>query len=374
MGDDGLWDRLLALAERGRYSTSPNPRVGALVVAAGGEVVGEGWHERAGSPHAEAAALAAAGERARGATVYVNLEPCAHTGRTPPCADALVRAGVARVVASLPDPDPRTSGRGFAALRDAGVEVEVGARRGEAERLNEAFLLSANEGRPFVHLKWAASLDGKTASRTGASRWITGTGAREESMRLREEADAILVGAGTVLADDPLLTRRLGLNRSVVPHRRIVLDGALRSSPSARLFDPALPGEAWLVTARPAGEAAAFAARGVTVASLPGGGGSVDLAALLARLHALEVRSLLVEGGGETAWGFLAAGLADRVTAFVAPILVGGREAPTPLAGLGAPDLDAVPRLEALEVARFGADLKVTGRVSRPRPGAGARA
>jgi len=364
-----LWDRLFDLAERGRYTTSPNPRVGCLLVSPSGEVVGEGFHERAGLPHAEAMALAAAGEGARGATAYVNLEPCAHHGRTPPCADALAAAGVARVVFSVEDPDPRTAGAGAARLRAAGIEVTSGAEAARAELLNEPFLTAARRGRPYVHLRWGATLDGRLATRTGESRWITGEVARERSMRLREEHDAIVTGAGTVLADDPLLTRRLGLNASIVPHRRVVVDGRLRVPPTARLFAPdRAPGEVWLATARPLDDPAVspFRDRGVRVVSIPGDGpGRVDLAALLDLLGDAGVRSAMVEAGGTTAWSFVAAGLVDRVTAFVAPLVVGGEEARPAVGGEGFADLTSALRLAALEAEPLGPDVALSGRVVR---------
>jgi diaminohydroxyphosphoribosylaminopyrimidine deaminase/5-amino-6-(5-phosphoribosylamino)uracil reductase len=361
----GLWARVFELAARGRYSTSPNPRVGALLVDDEGSIVGEGFHERAGEAHAEVEALKAAGEAARGATLLVNLEPCASYGRTGPCTDALVAAGVRRVVCSIEDPDLRTAGRGIRRLLEGGVEVDVGACAVEAEHLNEAFLVSARERRPYVHLKWAASLDGRTATATGASKWITGEAAREDAMRLREEHDAILVGAGTILADDPRLTRRLGLNRSIVPHQRIVLDGALNLAPERRVFD-ASSGDVWLVTARPKRDPllAPFRERRVRVESLPSGAdGEVDLAALLRLLHAAEVRSLLVEGGGRTAWTFLKAGLADRVTAYVAPLLIGGRSAPGPLGGSGFPTLESARRLGEIVATPVGESVRLSARL-----------
>jgi len=337
--------------------------------ASGGEIVGEGWHDRAGGPHAEVVALTEAGSRARGATVVLNLEPCAHEGRTPPCAGALVAAGVARVVFSTLDPDPRTAGKGREWLRCAGVDTQTGPFSERAERLNEPFLVSVRTGRPFVHLKWAATLDGRIGTVTGESRWITGEEARADGMRLREECDTILVGAGTVLADDPALTRRAGLNRSVLPHRRIVVDGRLRVSAQGRVFSPEAPGEAWLATAvdendprlRP------FRERGVRVLSRPAAeAGRVDLLALLAELGRHEVRSLLVEGGGETAWGFLEARLADRVTGYHAPLLLGGRGAPSALSGAGYATLAEAPRLAGLEVATLGDGYRVTGRLAWP--------
>ena len=363
------FERVFALAEKGRYSTSPNPRVGAVVVAPGGEIVGEGWHDRTGGPHAEAVALAEAGSRARGATVVLNLEPCAHQGRTPPCAGALVGAGVARVVFSTLDPDPRTAGKGREWLRSAGVATQTGPFSERAERLNEPFLVSVRRGRPFVHLKWAASLDGKIASATGESRWITGEEARADGMRLREECDAILVGAGTVLADDPALTRRAGLNRSILPHRRIVVDGRLRVGAGRRVFSPDAPGEAWLATAVEEKDPRLdpFRERGVRILTLPiAGSNRVDLTSLLAELALREVRSLLVEGGGETAWGFLEARLADRVTGFHAPLLLGGRDAPSALSGAGCADLADAPRLEGLELASLGDGYRFSGRPCWP--------
>ncbi|HYN41578.1 MAG TPA: bifunctional diaminohydroxyphosphoribosylaminopyrimidine deaminase/5-amino-6-(5-phosphoribosylamino)uracil reductase RibD [Thermoanaerobaculia bacterium] len=363
------FERVFELAERGRYSTSPNPRVGAVVVASGGEIVGEGWHDRAGGPHAEVVALAEAGSRARGATVVLNLEPCAHEGRTPPCAGALVAAGVAGVVFSTLDPDPRTAGKGREWLRCAGVLTEAGSFSERAERLNEPFLVSVRTGRPFVHLKWAASLDGRIGTVTGESRWITGDEARTDGMRLREECDAILVGAGTVLADDPALTRRAGLNRSVLPHRRIVIDGRLRVSAQGRAFSPEAPGEAWLATAVDENDPRLlpFRERGVRVLSLPASeAGRVDLLALLAELGRHEVRSLLIEGGGETAWSFLAARLADRVTGYHAPLLLGGRGAPSALSGAGYANLTDAPRLAGLELAALGDGYRVTGRIAWP--------
>lgn len=362
-GLDFLWRRVLELAARGRFSVSPNPRVGCVIVDPGGTVVGEGWHERAGGAHAEATALAMAGEKARGATLLVNLEPCSHFGRTAPCTEAILAAGVAHVVCSVEDPDPRISGRGIRRLRDRGVEVLVGAFAAEAERVNEPFLTSARERRPFVHLKWAASLDGKTGTRTGESQWISGESARRDALLLREEHDAILVGAATVLADDPLLTRRLALSTAIVPHRRLVLDGALRVSATARVFSAA-GGEVWLVTAVPERDPrlAAFRDRGVHVVSKPGASGGVDLPALLADLYAAEARSLLVEGGGVTAASFLSAGLADRVTAYIAPKILGGVGARVPVAGEGAwTILDAIA-LSDLEVVRIGGDVRLSAR------------
>jgi diaminohydroxyphosphoribosylaminopyrimidine deaminase/5-amino-6-(5-phosphoribosylamino)uracil reductase len=319
-----------------------------------GEVVGSGWHRQVGGPHAELEAMAEAGERARGATLYVTLEPCAHHGRTPPCADAVVAAGVARVVACHGDPDPRVGGRGFARLREAGIEVEVGILAAEAVRLNLQFLVAATLGRPAVTLKWAMSLDGKIATVTGASHWISSPQARRWSLALREEHDAILVGSGTVLADDPRLDRRLNL--AVGPNLRIVLDRRLRTPPQATLFT--VPGPVLIYTeSTDRGRREALEARGAEVARLA----AVEPAAVLADLYQRAVRSVLVEGGGEIHTSFVAAGLYDQVRVDCAPLLIGGKGAPGPLGGLGVETLDVAPRLEGLEVRRCGGDLLISG-------------
>jgi diaminohydroxyphosphoribosylaminopyrimidine deaminase/5-amino-6-(5-phosphoribosylamino)uracil reductase len=369
---------------------SPNPRVGAVVVAAGA-IVGRGWHRQVGGPHAETEALAAAGERARGATLYVTLEPCSHHGRTPPCADAVLAAGIARVVACHGDPDPRVAGRGFARLRAAGVEVEVGAQAEAAVRLNLAFLVAAIERRPAVTLKWAMSLDGRIATASGESQWISAPRGRRWALALREEHDATLVGSGTALADDPRLDRRLGL--AGAPGVRVVLDRRLRLAAGVpgqpgraleRIFAAAGPllvyTEAKISTGGSAGGAdsaggidgdggrggadcaagagrAALAARGATVIELA----AVEPGAVLADLYARGVRSVLVEGGAEVLASFAASGLYDRVAVDCAPLLIGGRTAPGPLAGVGAAALAEAPRLERLEARRRGPDLILDG-------------
>jgi diaminohydroxyphosphoribosylaminopyrimidine deaminase/5-amino-6-(5-phosphoribosylamino)uracil reductase len=363
--DPGWLDRAFALAERGRYSTSPNPMVGAVVVA-GRRVVGEAFHRRAGEPHAEILALARAGRAARGADLYLTLEPCTHEGRTPPCAPAVAASGVGRVVVASTDPNPKVAGRGVAALRRAGVPVVLapaGWRRKAAEQ-NERFRTWITTGRPFVLGKWAESLDGKIASASGQSRWITGKAARERAMRLREEYDAVLVGCGTVAADDPRLTRRLGLNRTT-PHWRIVLDGRLRVSEKARVFRGR--GRRVVVTAvHPSHpKVARLAAQGVEVWSLPARGpksaGRVDLSRLLDELGDRDATGLLVEGGAETLWSFFSEGLVDRVMVFLAPRILGGRDAPGGVAGPGF-RLSTTPRLAEMRVDRLGDDVCVTAR------------
>lgn len=355
--------RALELAERGRYTVAPNPMVGAVVVRAG-RVVAEAWHRRAGGAHAEAAALEKAGSLARGADLYVTLEPCAHFGKTPPCAPAVVSAGIRCVFVAVRDPNPIVAGRGVRLLRRAGVEVSFAppAVRREAERQNEKFRVWIVRGRPFVLAKWAATLDGKTASGSGHSRWITGPDARRRALLFREEYDAVLVGAGTVAQDDPLLTRRLGRSGRR-PHRRIVLDGGLNVRPSARLFrDP----RGALVVTTVAGSdprARRLARKGVEVWSLPGPPGTVDLARLLSRLSREGVTSIMVEGGAETLWGFFRAGLVDRVAVFSAALVLGGRSAPGGVGGEGF-SLRGAARIVDVRQERVGDDWLVTGLVS----------
>ena len=358
-------DRALDLAELGRYSVSPNPMVGAVVVRAG-KAIAEGFHRRAGAAHAEAAALERASRRARGADLYVTLEPCAHVGRTAPCVDSIIAAGITRVVIAARDPNPLVRGKGVARLSRAGVEIlwADGDRRRRAERQNEKFRVWIGERRPFVLAKWASTLDGRIATTKGESRWITGEAARRRALLLREEYDAVLVGAGTVATDDPLLTRRLGRNRTT-PHWRIVLDGRLRVSDRARLFQN--PKGCLVVTARRETDprARSLERRGVEVWSLPGSRpGEVDLRAMLARLAERDVTSLMVEGGAETLASFFEAGLVDRVAAFLAPRILGGKRAVGAAGGRGF-GLAATPHLADVAVEALGGDWLVTGRVKR---------
>jgi diaminohydroxyphosphoribosylaminopyrimidine deaminase/5-amino-6-(5-phosphoribosylamino)uracil reductase len=356
--------RALELAAGGLGLTSPNPAVGAVLVR-DGRVVGEGYHQRAGGPHAEAVALAAAAATARGATCYVSLEPCAHQGRTAPCAEALIAAGVARVVAACADPNPRVNGRGLARLQEAGVEVTVGLGEAEARALNRAFFTFVTAKRPHVTLKSAMTLDGKIAAWDGASRWITGEAARHEAHRLRFLADAILVGIGTVLRDDPELTVR----RPDLPAKepwRVVADSRLRTPLGARVLRAGDPGRTVVACAAPAPRrrAAALRERGVRVLELPRDGRRVALPALLGALAEMEVLAVLAEGGGELGAALLDAGLVDRVAFFVAPRLLGGRTAPGPVGGVGRALKDAVG-LSGLTHHRIGEDLLVEGDVIR---------
>jgi diaminohydroxyphosphoribosylaminopyrimidine deaminase / 5-amino-6-(5-phosphoribosylamino)uracil reductase len=314
--------RALRLAARAAGETNPNPLVGCVIVR-DGRVVGEAAHARAGEAHAEVVALEAAGPAARGATLYVNLEPCSHHGRTPPCAPRVAAAGVARVVVALRDPNPRVDGRGLALLRRAGVRVETGLLAAEAALLNERFLVAARERRPFVLLKAALTLDGRIATARGESKWITSARARAAARRLRRLHDGVLVGIGTVLADDPLL---LPSPRTRRPFHRVVLDSRLRLPPGSRLLRDAPRHPVWVVTtSRHARRRATLEAAGARVLVAPSRAGRVPLRWAVRRLFAEGLWSLMVEGGAEALGGFLAAGLFDQVVLFRAPLLLGGR-------------------------------------------------
>lgn len=351
--------RALELAARGAGQVSPGPLVGCVVVDAAGEVAGEGFYVYDGVKHAETLALEAAGARARGATAYVSLEPHAHTGRTPPCTEALIRAGVARVVAAAEDPNPLVSGKGFEALRAAGVEVTAGVLADEAVRLNEKYYCALRRGRPFVHLKLAASLDGRIATRTGDARWITGPEARARVHLLRHESDAVLVGAGTALKDDPLLTDRSGLGRHR-PLLRVVLDERLSLAPTSQLARTAREAPAVVFTAMSAdaARAQALASLGVEVVRVASGGR--DASEVLAELHRRKVQGLLVEGGANVAGTFLRAGLVDKVSFFVAPLILGG-DALGAVGGAGALTVEEAVKLRDLSIARHGRDVEITG-------------
>jgi len=345
--DERMMRRALALAARGLGETNPNPAVGC-VVALGARVVGEGFHARAGGPHAEVVALGAAGSRARGATLYVTLEPCAHHGRTPPCAPLVRDSGVARVVAALRDPSPLVAGRGLALLRRAGIEVETGLLAGEAARLDERFLTWARLGRPFVLLKAALTLDGRIATASGRSRWITDRDQRSQARWLRRLQDAVLVGVGTALADDPLL---LPSPRTRRPFLRVVLDSRLRLPERGRLARTATPRTPVLVLscAPDPARRRRLEAAGVEVAEAAAAEGRVSLVSALDALAARGVASVMVEGGGEVLGSFLAGRLADQVALFRAPLLLGGRRSrpafggPNPLDVRGALRLVPVP-------------------------------
>jgi diaminohydroxyphosphoribosylaminopyrimidine deaminase/5-amino-6-(5-phosphoribosylamino)uracil reductase len=349
----------LALARRGLGNTWPNPAVGCVIVQAG-QVVARGWTQPGGRPHAEAVALARAGTAAKGATAYVTLEPCCHHGRTPPCTDALIAHGIARCVVALRDPDPRVNGEGLMRLRDAGIAVETGLCEAEAIALNAGFISRITAGRPLVTLKLATTLDGRIATRAGDSRWITGEAARRLVHRLRAEHDAVLVGSGTALADDPALTVRLA--GAVPPGHagpvRIVADGRLRLPLTSVLVATARTTPTWVLTTRGADRhrLAAFTDAGVTaIAVAPDPNGQPDPAAALRALAGRGITRLLVEGGAHLAASLLRAGLVDRLAWFHAPAVLGA-DARAGIEGLGIDSLAALARFRVIGSAALGDD------------------
>lgn len=360
--------RALQLARRGLYTTDPNPRVGCVVVR-DGEIVGEGWHARAGEAHAEIHALQAAGERARDATVYVTLEPCCHQGRTPPCTQALIDAGPSRVVAGLEDPNPRVSGQGLAKLRAAGIEVESGVLAEQSGALNPGFVSRMARGRPFVRCKLAMSLDGRTAMASGQSQWITGEAARADVHRLRACSSAIVTGIGTVLADDPSLTVRLDDEAPAGGWRqplRVVLDPHLSTPTGARML--ALPGRTIVATAvEEPGIAEQLQAGGAEVLVLPGARGGVDLQVLMERLAGEEINEVLLETGATLSGAMLRAQLIDELVLYMAPHLMGdGARGLFHLPGLDRMEQRA--HVEILDMRAVGRDWRVTAVPVYSRP------
>ena len=311
--------RALTLARRGLYSADPNPRVGCVLLQ-NGDIVGEGWHERAGEAHAEVIALEAAGWRARGATVYVTLEPCCHYGRTPPCTKALLQAGVARVVAAMRDPNPQVAGQGLAILREAGVTVDCGLLEAEARALNPGFIQRMTTGRPWLRVKLAMSLDGRTALASGESQWLTGAAARQDVQRLRARSSAILTGIGTVLADDPALNVRLP--ETIRQPLRVILDSRLRTPPTAQTLQ--LPGSTLIVSAvADPDRQAPLRAAGADITVVPNAGQGLDLTAIMAELACRECNEVQVECGPTLAGALLQAGLMDELVIYMAPLLLG---------------------------------------------------
>jgi len=353
--DDAHYMRLaLRLGRRGLGRTSPNPPVGAVVVA-GHAVIGRGYHHQAGMPHAEVEALRDAGKKARGATLYVTLEPCAHHGRTPPCVDAVIAAGVRRVVIGTRDPNPKVRGNGAARLRAAGIEVTMGAEQPASDELIAAFRKHVTTGRPLVTLKLAASLDGRIATASGESRWITGEASRRSVHRLRAEHDAILVGAETVLHDDPELTCRVRGGRNPL---RVILDGRLRLPLTSKVLTGTQAAATLVVTGKqaPAAKIRQIEARGATVMCLPAKAARVPVQRMMRELGKRNVASVLVEGGATVAAAALAAGVVDRLLIFYAPKLIGADGRPM-LGPLGVRRLPQTPRLGPLRVRRLAGDV-----------------
>ena len=351
--DRRMMARALELAEKGVGLVSPGPLVGCVIIDAAGEIAGEGFYVFEDIKHAETVALDTAREKAHGGTAYVSLEPHAHFGRTAPCTDALIAAGIKRVVAPIEDLNPKVSGKGFAHLRSAGIKVEVGLLREEAARVNEAYLHFMLTGRPFVHLKLAVSLDGKIATRTGDSRWVTGPLSRARAHELRHAYDAILVGAGTATADDPSLTDRSGLARRR-PLVRVVLDESLRLSHNSQL---ARTTDEAPVIVFSGSDSPELRARGVEIAK----GARGNLQAMLEDLGSRSLQSVLVEGGATIAGEFLEAELVNKVTVFIAPKIIGGAEAPSAIGGAGAETMAEALELERVTMVQRGADIEVTG-------------
>lgn len=355
--------RALRLARKGLYSTHPNPRVGCVIVR-DGEIVGEGWHARAGEPHAEVHALRQAGDKARGATAYVTLEPCSHHGRTPPCADALVAAGVSRVVAAMQDPNPQVAGSGLLRLAQAGIEVASGVLEDEARALNAGFIKRMEKGLPFVRVKLAMSLDGRTAMASGESQWITGPAARSAVQRLRAQASVVLSGADTVLADDARLTVRadeLGLGAEMMalaqrrPPLRVLVDGRLRVPLSKTFFQV---GPALVATCAAAAARDRYLADGHELLAVPGSNGHVDLRKLLLELAGRGVNEVLVEAGPRLAGAFARAGLVDEYRIFVAPKLLGSSA--RPLFELPLNRMAEAPELQIVDIRAVGDDWQIT--------------
>ena len=374
--DEQFMVQALRLAKRAYGQTSPNPMVGAVLVQ-DGEVIGRGWHHRAGAPHAEIEALADAARRQRsvsGATVYVTLEPCCTHGRTPPCTEALIRAGVSRVVVAAVDPNPRHAGQGLVRLREAGITVDSGVLEAESNRLNEAFNHWIVHRIPWVTAKSAMTLDGKIATASGQSKWITGPKSRAHAQRLRLGVDAVLVGVETVLADDPSLTVRTqpGFRRPAwhPVKLRIILDTRARTPLESRLVSDDGRASTLIVVSELADPAriAALQAR-VTVIRAPERDGRIDLAWLMPELGRMGVLHLLVEGGGTVLASFFEAGLVHRIAFFYAPRILGGEESRRSVAGQGFRSLAEAPSLTDVESRRFGEDLFITARVVRPTSG-----
>jgi diaminohydroxyphosphoribosylaminopyrimidine deaminase/5-amino-6-(5-phosphoribosylamino)uracil reductase len=357
--DRDFMARALALAERGLFTTTPNPRVGCVIVK-DGRVVGEGWHERAGLAHAEAIALRQAGAAAAGADLYVTLEPCAHHGRTPPCSDAVVRAGLRRVVAALQDPNPLTAGKGFAALRAAGIVVEEGLLAAEAAALNVGFTARFTRGRPWVRVKVAASLDGKTALLNGASQWITGAEARADGHAWRARSCVVMTGVGTLKDDDPQLTvRAVATTRQPT---RVLVDSQLSASPDAKIF---AAGRTLVFAAqRHEAKVAALQARNAEVVVLPDANGKVELEQMMRELARREINEVLVESGNKLNGSLLHAGVVDELLVYLAPSVLGDQARGM----FGMPALTSLSEridLELADVRQLGADLRIVARVKR---------
>lgn len=360
--DQKYMRRALQLAGKAVGRTSPNPMVGAVIVR-NNRVIAGGYHQKAGEPHAEAIALQKAGKAARGATLYVTLEPCSHTNkRTPPCCPLIIEAGVKRVVVAMIDPNPQVSGDGIKRLRKAGIEVLPGVLGEEAKKLNEAFIKHVSAGTPFVTLKIAQTLDGKIATSSGESKWITGEDARREGHRLRNAHDAILVGINTVLKDDPSLTARIPLGRDPI---RVIVDSSLRTPVTARVLKQKSPAKTIIATvSKPDSRINALQKAGAEVILCRSSQGRVDLKDLMKKLGKKDIMSILIEGGSEINAAALKAGIVDKVVMFLAPMLMSGVDSICSIGGVCPPKLSSARRLSDVTVKFVGKDLMVEGYIT----------
>ncbi|MCX6282827.1 MAG: bifunctional diaminohydroxyphosphoribosylaminopyrimidine deaminase/5-amino-6-(5-phosphoribosylamino)uracil reductase RibD [Bacteroidetes bacterium] len=360
MTDKKYMRRALSLAARGAGFVCPNPLVGAVVVK-DGEIVGEGWHELFGGPHAEVNAIARAGEQARGADLYVNLEPCNHQGKTPPCTELIIRSGINKVVIGMKDPNPLVNGQGSSLLRQNGIEVHTGIMEKESRKLNEVFIKFITTHLPFVTFKYAMTIDGKIATVDNASRWITGEESRKIVHRLRSSISAVMVGVDTVIFDDPLLNIRLPGKRKISP-LKVITDSQLRMPLEAKVLvnDPQL---CLIATTEKADikKILEIRRRGSQVLVCPAKDNRVDLPFLFEQLGKMDIAGVLLEGGSTLAFSALEEGLVDKVIAFVAPKILGGATAPTPVGGMGIPGMEGAINLRDLKVRKVGEDLMIEG-------------
>lgn len=373
MNDQQYMQLALELARKAMGRTSPNPMVGAVVVK-NNLILGQGYHAKAGTPHAEIHALREAGEEAKGATLYVTLEPCSHYGRTPPCTKAIIEAGISRVVAAMADPNPLVAGRGFEQLREAGIQVEYGLMEEEARRLNEVFIKYISTRKPFVVMKTAMTLDGKIAATTGDSKWVTGEEARLMVHRLRDRYDAIMVGIGTVLADDPALTTRLPVAKGRDPIRVIVDSQArlplesrvvtqlLKRSVTDKTINPSLAPTIIATTSlAPQEKLKALEKAGAWIMKIPAKDGRVDLVKLMEQLAEEDITGILLEGGSQLNASALETGIVDKVISFIAPKIIGGQEAPGPVGGVGIAKMNQAIKLRNITLGQIGQDIIVEG-------------
>jgi diaminohydroxyphosphoribosylaminopyrimidine deaminase / 5-amino-6-(5-phosphoribosylamino)uracil reductase len=364
--DERYMRHALRLAEKARGRTSPNPMVGAVVVK-GGHVIARGYHQQAGQPHAEAIALRKAGAAAKGATLYVTLEPCSHTGkRTPPCSPLVIQSGVKRVVIAMIDPNPRVSGGGISAIRKAGIEVVTGVLEPEAHRLNEAFIKHVTKRSPFVTLKIAQTLDGKIATAAGESKWITGKEARDAGHRLRDRNDAILVGINTVLKDNPSLTARLAGSRDPL---RVIVDSTLRISPKAKVIDQTSAARTIVATLANASKdkVKKLQTAGAEIMVVKSDKGHVDLRDLMRKLGKMDVMSVLIEGGAEVNAAALRSGMVDKVVMFVAPTLMTGTDSLCSIGGVSPMKLGHAIKLQDVTSRFVGRDIMIEGYIKKER-------